>query len=201
MVESLVALTVLMMALVAALGAIEAAFTYAEEAEDRVTAYYLAQDAMEYIRNVRDENMLTTPDVTQWLKQILPTCKIDTSVTPNVGGCLVDTTVKRPEQGLQNCSAPCFDPTSTSKVLKMATRSGVFVGYGHEHPSALFGNTDITWTPTKFYRYAVVTEGILDAGNKPLEVSVTVLVNWKGKGGANRQYSVRENVFRWQEDL
>ncbi len=57
-VETLVAITILMIAIVGPLTISHKGLLAAIYARDQVTASYLAQDAMEYIKNIKDTNLL-----------------------------------------------------------------------------------------------------------------------------------------------
>ncbi len=60
-VETLVAITILMIAIAGPLTTAFRGLTAAVYARDQVTASYLAQDAMEYVKNVRDNNWKEKP--------------------------------------------------------------------------------------------------------------------------------------------
>lgn len=55
-VETLVAITILMISIAGPLTIAQKSLTAANQAKDQVTASYLAQDLMEYIKNARDNN-------------------------------------------------------------------------------------------------------------------------------------------------
>src|SRR5579872_5742052 len=65
-IETLVAIAVLMIAIVGPLTIAEQALTQATFSKDQMIASYLAEDAMESIRNIRDNNLLTG-NGTSWL--------------------------------------------------------------------------------------------------------------------------------------
>ena len=52
--ETFVAITILMFAVVGPLTIVSKALNASYDSRDQITAFYLAQDAIEYIRNVRD---------------------------------------------------------------------------------------------------------------------------------------------------
>ncbi|MDD5318959.1 MAG: prepilin-type N-terminal cleavage/methylation domain-containing protein [Candidatus Pacebacteria bacterium] len=67
-VETLVAITILVLALTAPLSIVAQALHSSYFARDQVTAFYLGQDVVEYIHNQRDANSLANlSDSTQWL--------------------------------------------------------------------------------------------------------------------------------------
>ncbi len=59
LVETLVAITILLLAIGGPMFAVSQSLKSSYYARDQITAFYLAQDAIEYIRNLRDENALT----------------------------------------------------------------------------------------------------------------------------------------------
>lgn len=58
LIETLVAISVLLVSLAGPLSIASSALRGAVYARDQVTAFYLAQEAIEYVRAVRDENLL-----------------------------------------------------------------------------------------------------------------------------------------------
>src|SRR3989344_8900563 len=59
MVETLVAVAVLMLAITAPLTMAEKSLATAEAARQDITAFYLAQEAFEFVKNVRDTNVIS----------------------------------------------------------------------------------------------------------------------------------------------
>jgi type II secretory pathway pseudopilin PulG len=59
LIETLVAISILIMALVGPLSIAEQSLRSAYYSRDQVTAFYLAQEGIEYVRGVRDQNYLT----------------------------------------------------------------------------------------------------------------------------------------------
>ena len=104
LVESLVAITIVLISIVGPLTIISKTLSFARFARDEITAFYLAQDAVEFVRNTRDNNVIAGDD---WLAG-LSAC---------VGGnCSVDSAAG----AIVSCGASC-DP------LKLSS-SGVY-GY------------------------------------------------------------------------
>lgn len=69
LIETLVAIAIMMLAIAGPLTIAHKAVQSALYAKDQITAYYLAQDAIEYIRSVRDSNLLASNagTATNWL--------------------------------------------------------------------------------------------------------------------------------------
>jgi prepilin-type N-terminal cleavage/methylation domain-containing protein len=59
LVETLVAISILSLSILASFTAVSASLSQSYFAKDQVTAFYLVQEAVEYIRNVRDNNGLS----------------------------------------------------------------------------------------------------------------------------------------------
>lgn len=83
-VETLVAIAILMIAIAGPLTIAQKGLTAAIYARDQITASFLAQDAMEYIKNVRDNNILVE---IPWLTGLTDNTKCNS--LPNQ--CSVDT--------------------------------------------------------------------------------------------------------------
>ena len=60
LVETLVAISILSLSIIATFTAVQNGIQSSTVAKDQTTAFYLAQEAMEYIKNIRDENALHT---------------------------------------------------------------------------------------------------------------------------------------------
>lgn len=105
LIEALVAITILTIAIagpitIASRGLISAMF-----ARDQITAFYLAQEAVEFIRNKRDENNIKGND---WLSG-LGTCSNSTS-------CVIDVQ----NNNINNC------PSDVCPVLKYDKNTGFY---------------------------------------------------------------------------
>lgn len=168
-IESLVAVSILVMVIIGATSAVQTGISSYIYSKDQVIAFYLAQEAFEQIRNIRDENRLNSRE---WLFGLA-----ESSSDPCYFGnaCTVDTLARASgsSSGLTRCTSPGSCP-----VLRQNSTTGFF-GY------------DSGWTPTLFRRE--VTLGFVNAD----EISVTVTVDWS-KGTLTRQFKARENLFNWQ---
>ena len=58
LVESLVAITIVLISVVGPLSVISKTLSFSYSARDEIIAFYLAQDGVEYVRNVRDKNLI-----------------------------------------------------------------------------------------------------------------------------------------------
>jgi len=130
-VESLVAIAILVLAIMATASAIQTGISSYIFSKDQIIAFYLAQEGFEQIRNIRDENRLENQP---WLTGISAS-----SGDPCYFGntCIIDPVVSSIPT---RCSAPGSCP-----VLRQDTSSGFF-GYNLSWPVTIF-TREITLSP------------------------------------------------------
>lgn len=127
-IEAFVGISILLIGLVGPLMLVNSNLQAGRFSRDQITAYYLAQEAIEMVREVRDENFIAGRS---WLTG-LGTCLSST-------GCRVDGRESVSSLTL-TCSSDC-----TSPLLQVDTTTGEY-GYGA-------GLTD----DSRFYRYVQIT--------------------------------------------
>lgn len=175
-VETLVAVAVLLISLVAPLTIAERGLASAEVARSEITAFYLAQEAIEYIRNVRDTNALAgrgSGANPQWLQGLNSCINAD---------CGVDTTAP---PGLQVVS--CSSSNGNCLLYQYTGSSGsseLFGVFGHRSSN--------NWKATNMTR----TIRLREVQNK-IEEEVLVTVTWRAGSLGLRTLTVKENIFNW----
>ena len=123
LVETFVAISVLLLALVGPLTIASKGLTSSTIAKDQTTAFYLAQDAVEYIRNTRDRNNLNQ---NSWLAD-LGDCAS--------GACTIDSSDRRPpSEVVKSCPGGACPP------LRLSESSGLY-GYNASWPETIFTRT------------------------------------------------------------
>jgi type II secretory pathway pseudopilin PulG len=129
-IESLVAIAILTTVIMGAMSAVQSGISSYTYSKDQITAFYLAQEAYEQLRNLRDENRLSNR---HWLYGIS-----QSSSDPCYFGnaCIVDPIITPTPT---RCSAPGSCP-----VLKRDPDSDFFGYYS-------------TWLPTMFRREIVLS--------------------------------------------
>ena len=167
--ETLVAISVLLMALLGPFAIASQALRSAYYARDQVTAFYLAQEGIEYVRALRDQNYLTTPGTpTNWVNG-LDICKI------GVGKCTVDLKTFN--------HAQCPGGVGGTCPVLYTDPSGVYTQ-----------SSGIGYTATKFTRSITITDvslgGLID------EELVSVTVTWQTIG-LTRSFTLKERIFNW----
>jgi prepilin-type N-terminal cleavage/methylation domain-containing protein len=172
MIETLVAITILMVSIVGPLTIASRGLLAATYAKNYVMATYLAQDAMEYVKNVRDYNIINKYP---WLTE-LDTC------TDNAR-CSVSTL---DPENIANSINLCTDNIQNpSCVLYIDSRNGVPNGYNY------VSNGNVKKTP--FTRKFWLSPN--NVSNNQNERIATVEVTWKD-GTINQAVTLKNNIFR-----
>ena len=174
-IETIVAIAILSFVMVAPLTLAQRSLNASIYAQDQVTAFYLAQEAIEYVRNVRDNNNLAgLSGSSNWLSGFA-------LCTPGKAGCGIDTNA----QTLIHCNN---DPARCNLTFDTAT--GI---YGEQRDSS--GNPLAGWQNSIFTRsITVVTVPI--GSDQNAEADLVATVSWK-TGLLQKSISVNEELFDW----
>lgn len=179
LVETLVAVLLLSMAIAGPLTIASKGLTATLVAKDQFTGFYLAQDAMEYVRFIRDSACLSSPSGSSgcpaniWLSGLSACISTDGSAR-----CYLDSLGSQPDVPTA-CSGTC--PT-----LRYDTTNRYF-NY----------NASVPLTPQRYVRTVSIQHN--PSGSTPDEAVVTVTVSWSDIAGVTRvPITVRESIFRWQ---
>ncbi len=90
LIETMVAITVLLLAIVSPLTLTKQGVASTRYAKNQITAFFLAQDAIEFIRNVRDSNFLSGANWLSGLEDCVNSyCSVDVT-TSDISSCSVD---------------------------------------------------------------------------------------------------------------
>lgn len=173
LVEVLVAVSVLSIAILATFTAVSNSMKVTNFTEDQITAYYLADEALEYIRNRRDGNAiqhvnaLATGGSVAWLTNIA-----QVSGDPCSAGkvCYVDIPA--------NTIGTCSSTAASCPVLLYNASSGLY-GY-------------VSGTATVYKRSITIT------AINSTEVSVRVQVSWTAQG-ITKDYTQILVLRNWAE--
>lgn len=171
LVETLVAISILSISILGTFTAVQRGLATSTFAKDQVTAFYLIQEAIEGVRNIRDTNGLESiysqsigGAEVYWLQGLYgpggacdngKICSIDTSVYPTtVSYC-----------GTNEASCPVISQNSST---------------------GLYGYTN-GWTPTKFKRSVSLQQVSAD------ETIIVVTVSWTGT--FSKSITVKQELF------
>lgn len=159
LVETLVAISILSLSILGTFTAVQGGLQKSMYTKEQTTAFYLAQEAMEYIRNIRDQNAIKSINsissgggYTDWLTGLSANSS-DPCYFGNV--CAIDSP--------SNSVFFCGTTAGSCPVLKQDTQTSLF-GY------------NFSWTDTHFKRE--ITLQNVKAGK---EFMATVNVSWDGK--------------------
>jgi hypothetical protein len=194
--ETMVAITILMTTIVGPLALASKGIVFADYVKNEITGFYLAQEAIEAIRNIRDGNIKNAGD---WLEVIKQQCMDDVG---NSVPCQIDIwNFNPPNYGLKKCSGD-LDECERIKTIDLGDSSGSGRLYGHIFNSTiLFGNNQIE--DSIFSRKITIKNvDYTGAGVPPEdlslieEINVTVEVSWfRAATSTKRSVKVSENMF------
>jgi prepilin-type N-terminal cleavage/methylation domain-containing protein len=171
LIETLVAVALLTISIVAPMTLTAQSLAAAYYARDQITAYNLAQEGIEAVRAVRDGQVLLisgSSDATG----------IDLFGTVPVNqDFIIDARETNTETAMEICSGRC-PPLQTD---------GTLYGYNPDTSS---------WPPTQFIRSlrASYVPGTQD------EIRLAVTVTWTTAVGQPRTFTIYANVYRWLAD-
>jgi len=175
LIEAMVAISILSLAVTAPLIIAQKGIGSAIYARDEIPAFYLAQEAVEYIRNARDTNRIAQAS---WLRG-LSNCLVSSGAercTIDARNNYLDT------NGNPNAAAVASCTNGACPVISYDSSSG-FYGYN-------FG------TPTKFTRSIFIDTRAVPNQNVQ-EAVVSVTVSWTTNLSFNQSFTVKEYIFNF----
>jgi type II secretory pathway pseudopilin PulG len=187
-IETLIAILLLSTAIVGPITIAAKGLTAALESRDQLTAFYLAQDAIEYARYARDTNTLMGAD---WLSGLESASEVGINLTPCEGstGCQMNSLGQSADSSSGDPSVVACGISACSKMYYETATGDYdynFSGRGTTAGTAFFVRTVKLTNP----------DGST-IGSEPTEVELTVSVAWRDPTGP-RSISVREDLFNWQ---
>ena len=171
LIETLVAISLLSVAIVAPMSLVSQSLAAATYSRDQVAAYNLAQEGIESVRGIRDGNILANALQSQG-KNLLDGIPIG-------GNFTIDARETNAADAIDPCDGPC-QPLQTDGTL-----------YGYE---ANWQNTGFTRTLTAVYVGPLAQNGGEDA------IRVSATVSWFTPNGQPRSFTIYENMYRWVDD-
>jgi len=207
--ETIVAISILMTTIIGPLSLASKGIVSADYVKDEITGFYLAQEAMETVRNVRDTNIKNR---VSWLNGIKEYC-IDKTV------CRIDIwNFDRPDHGFGSCVSCVGGEMERFERLKIANvvdRRGATRLYGHVFNGKILAAQRGDLEDSIFSRKITIKKieysdpkfGLTPLELKSLgldksgidEINVTVEVSWfRGSSNGNlgkRTVRVSESMF------
>jgi prepilin-type N-terminal cleavage/methylation domain-containing protein len=176
LIETMVAISLLTIAIVAPMTLTAQSLASAYYARDQITAFYLAQEAIEAVRSIRDGQILQIAESSN-----ASPINIFGPIPLNSQPFTIDAREADPSQAITVCSGGVCPPLQTDGTL-----------YGY----------DPSWTATNFTR--TVTAHFVknpDGSDDQNEVRLTVTITWQeGAIVTPRSFSISENLYRWVND-
>ena len=178
LVETLVAISILMLAILGPLTIASAGLKNSLYARDQITAYYLAQEGIEHVRYVRDDNYIRNlnGENRDWMDG-LRECLI---LGSGDYGCTIDI----PDWFFNGNNPVARCTTSACSTSLLALTSNGY--YTHQQPNG-----------TSRYSRVITIEYV---GNTSDEAKVTSKVKWR-TGFGEREFELYEHVFNIYKDL
>ena len=177
LIETLVAVMLLSVAIVAPMSLATRSLSSAYYARDQITAFYLAQEAIEAVRAIRDGQILQiTKSADNSLDIFGPIPKGDQKFIIDARKPYTEADSPPP------CGGSC-PPLQTD---------GELYGYG----ICTDGSCDTYFTRTVQAHFVKKDDGT----DNPDEIRVTVTVTWKTGPIQARSFTISENMYRWVED-
>ncbi len=167
--ETLVAIAVFSFGILGPMALVSYAIHSASAAKDQTTAFYLAEEAMEYIRVVRDSNSLAGDTWLSGLNQ----CQ-------TLSGCVIDVNEANPSQRTQPFAGGNCD-------------SNTMVRYNSATGQYTLNSGDQL---TTFCRYATVEEDPSGTG-RTYEALVTVTITWIERS-YTKTFVTQEYLYDWK---
>ncbi len=188
--ETLIAITVLVFAITGPLSLVAGSIRTSGYSRDSITAFYLAQEAIEYIRNTRDINALNDGlTAANWLDNI--------QTGSNVGGsftCINNYGSEANKCSLRNNGGVyvIYQCGSADCVPLLFSGDVGSIPYGSDQPSL----DDSSFTRNIWLER--VPDG-LGGSSADQQVIVNVLIKWR-TGSVNNEFLLREYLTNWKSE-
>lgn len=176
LVETLVAIGILSLSILGTFTAVSGGLRSSIYAKDQIIAFYLTQEAMEFIKNNRDSNNIRnlSGQSTNWLSGLVVTSGGASGPCDYGKVCTIDS--------YANTITNCGGGTGTCPVLNQNTTTG-FYSY----------TTGSGWSATSFNREISFSSVALNSN----EVLVTIKTSWTTEG-TTRSFQISESLYNKQ---
>ncbi len=179
LVETIVAVTVLVTAIAGPLTLAAASLRASRDARNNLIATHLAEEAIEVVHNIRDNNITNYP-AGSWLTNVVPNC--------TATECIVDITKQDASfVWASDALAPC-SPCSGVDTLYYNPSTGLYRQSANPLGSP--------WEATPFHRVVRVT-GVDDAANPLRQARVSASVKYLGYGNVEKSITIEDDLYNW----
>ena len=212
LIEALVAVSILMIAIASPMTLAQKGLSTATLSKDQMIASFLAQDAIEAVKNIRDQVAIRGND-TDWLDSRASSLLHNCMCNP-VGGDLCDFNIPSPDQ-ITFCridtTAPSWDASSILTGSRASPSIGISYNVDTDNRKTFLKYdyntlTSCTTPPatgpcgeqSKFSRYINIIRN--PAGSNPNEAVVNVRVFWESNLG-EQKIDVQDYIYNYSENL
>ncbi|NBV76697.1 prepilin-type N-terminal cleavage/methylation domain-containing protein [bacterium] len=178
LIETLVAVMILSLALIGPMALVARSVATSFYSRDQVVAFFLAQEALESIRNARDNNILSNAYGT-------PTSLLAGFPAIDNSPFVIDSR----DNLMISCQGGVCPPLKTD---------GVFYAYGPTGTTQIY-SAQTGWSPTRFTRtvraqYVKKPDGIDNTD----QIKVTVTITWRSSGAVpTKTVTLSEEFYKW----
>lgn len=185
LIETLVAVAILVVAIVGPMDIASKGLFSAFYARDEITAYFLAQEGVEFVRNTRDTNYINKINGyvlsdTSWLEG-LDSCVSDS----NEYGCDVDSSWLISDQRELISDAVIGLEASDNPVLKY-DEDEAYYSYDSRDPDSKFKR-----------KILIIPDGAPASSASSALIEATVTWTTGAVFGSTRSFTLRERIFNW----
>lgn len=177
LIETLVAISLLSVAIAAPMALTSQSLSSAYYARDQITAYNLAQEGLEAVRALRDGQILLISQTAAPGTSLFGSIPIDQDF-------VIDSRQSDPIRAIETCPGAC-PPLETDGTV-----------YGYDPDASV-------WAPTHFTRVLhacyVQQSGACNSVVSD-EMRVTVRVSWPTPSMQTRSFAISDNFYRWVND-
>lgn len=180
LIETIVAVTVLVGALTGPMVLAASSIRATRDARNELVATHLAEEGIEILHNVRDNNITNYPSGS-WLTSILPGC--------DGAGCVVDVTAQDGSLVWSNgVVVPCGSDCNTVAPVYYNPDTGLY----RQSATPLAS----PWKTTPFKRTISVV-GVDDPATPLRQARIFVTVTYLGFGGVLKNVTVSDDLYNW----
>ncbi len=182
LVESLVAISVLMIAIASPMAISQKGLSTATQSKDQMIASFLAQDGLEAVKNIRDQIAVSASAGTSWLTGLDKCVCAAGSCTNFAQYCNIDTT---------------YPDLTTSGAVKQYNESGVNPLKTNTDINGKFINFNLSAaTASIFSRYI----NVYQSTDNPNEAKVNVRVSWNTPSGI-QNVTITDFIYNYSVNL
>ena len=179
LIETMVAITILITAVVGPMQIASKALFSSFYARDQITAYYLAQEGIEYVRHVRDSYYLTSTVPSDW----------PSTANNNFSDCISD----------QITSFGCRVDVYNQQIKKYTSLSDISSNpLNYNTVSGMYSyQSTSNDKPSKYTRVLTISP---NPSTNPDSLLVTSTISWTGNylSGGTKSFTIKEVLYKWQ---